>query len=173
MKQSCLLTTLTTILSFFQVYSGEIAIAQTVQQTNNDSINISVSDIIGISPFIQQVTGGKFPTGGTSLDSATKPTINNVITKTINHLWELQIPLPITNSNLQVQYNLSSLDHSTVSNSKIIVEEIQSMGLTTVSEDTTAGTKIITDDVKFTFDVSNIKASGDYTGNLQVDITGI
>jgi hypothetical protein len=172
MKQYCLLATLTTLLSLFHTYSGEIAIAQTVQQTNNDAIDISAADIIGSSPFLQQVPNGQFPAGGASLDDAPKPTINTAIKKTVNHLWEVQIPSSISNSSLTVTYQLSSLDHPTISDSKIIVSQIQSIsGLQTISDDTV--NKIISDNIEFTFDVSNVKASGTYTGNLVVDITGI
>ncbi len=169
MKRQFLISTLTSLLCLFQINNGEIVLAQSApQQDNTELIDISSTDIIGSSQLIQRVPNGQFP-GGSSLDTAPKPTINTEVTKTINNLWKMQVPPGTSENDLTVQYELNSLNHPTVSNSKIRVSQIESVNLRVIQDSTT----VITDDVKFTFDLSEIKASGTYSGDLRITVTGI
>jgi hypothetical protein len=171
MKQQFLLGTLTTLLCLFQITNLETVFAQGMpQQDNTEQIDISLTDIIGSNQLVRLVPNEQFP-GGQLLDTVAKPTINTQVTKTINNLWKMGVTPGTSENDLTVQYELDSLNHLTVSNSKIIVRQIDSVNLRTITD--AIETTVVTDDVKFTFDLSGIKASGTYSGDLRITVTQI
>lgn len=161
-----LISTLTTLLSLLQITNFEKVLAQApLEQDNTEPIDITSADIIGSPyPLIQRVSG-QFP-GGQSLDTVA----NTQVTKIIRNPWKMQVSPGASESDFTVQYKLESLNHSTVTNSKINVLQIDSINKRTIMNQQDE-TTVLTDDVQFTLDLSGIRTSGEYLGNLEVTVT--
>ena len=168
MKQQFLIGTLTTLLSLLRITNLEAVLAQSApQQDNTEAINITSADIIGsLNPLIQNVSG-QFP-GGQSLGN--KPTINTLVTKTITNPWKMEVSPGSSENDFTIEYRLESLNHPTVSNSKIKVLQIESINKRTEME-LPSETTVLTDDIQLTLDVSKIRASGEHLGTLEVTVT--
>jgi hypothetical protein len=108
-------------------------------------------------------------TDGTPLASSPTPTVKDRVSFRVDNLWELKVPQGSENG-LQVDYIYDSLHNTNVSQSEMPLEKIEKLDIST-KPSTESGYIIVTGGGIFTFDLSKIKASGNYLGNLQIKVT--
>ncbi|MEA5573895.1 hypothetical protein [Calothrix sp. UHCC 0171] len=106
---------------------------------------------------------------GTPLQSSPIPVINQIITFRVENLWELKIP-ENNQAGLTVDYIYDKLQSANVGTSEIQLVAIDGQTISTRSS-SQEGYIIVTGGGTLKFDVSNIKASGNYLGNLQIRVT--
>jgi hypothetical protein len=123
---------------------------------------------IKIDDITQQDTKIIVPSG-TSLESSPTPAVNQEISFSIPDLWELKVPKGSDNG-LEVEY--TTIDNPNVAGSEMQIVKIEKLAITTrESISDSANSIIVTGGGKVTFNLSNIKASGNYLGNLQIKVT--
>ena len=106
---------------------------------------------------------------GTPLESSAIPPITQEVSFTINNLWELKVPKGAENG-LKVEYTYGKLQNPSVNGSEMQLLNIED-GNRTTRESAQEGYSIVTGGATLKFDLSNIKASGKYLGNLQIEVT--
>jgi hypothetical protein len=104
---------------------------------------------------------------GTPLESSTILPINQEVSFTIDNLWELKVPKGGENG-LNVEY--SNLQNPNLNSSEMQLSIIKKAEITT-RDSTEEGYYIVTGGATLKFNLSTIKASGNYLGNLRVEVT--
>jgi hypothetical protein len=122
---------------------------------------------IEISQIVSNTNTKLIVPDGTPLDSSPTPIVNSDVSFKIDNLWELKVPLG-SQGNLQVEYN--TLQKPNLTGSEMLVN-IQKLITTRESTSDPTNFIIVRGGVTITFNLSNIKVSGNYLGNLQIEVT--
>lgn len=138
---------------------------------NTDALPIivNVSDIDSQNT-VQKVGEGSLPNPtpltGSSFTDPTKQ-----IPKTINHLWQMEVP-SISANNFTATYQCinNNFNHSSQPSSSIQSVSIESTEIIVVGTGSTQDKSIIQGGAKFTFDLTNTKASGNYSCDLEINV---
>jgi hypothetical protein len=177
MKRQFCIGIATYILCLFQLGNIGIANAQTqcanvnitngCLKINNNSLQILLQDIVPSQETVQQVSNGNIQGSSLPTLAGTPPTVNTQISRTINNLWEIEVSEGSQND-VVVQYSYGTFYGQ--SNSVIqILSVIPTEPIVTPSS--TPGKVIVQGGAIFNFNFSNTKASGNYSGNLNIKIT--
>jgi hypothetical protein len=126
---------------------SEIESQNTVQKVGEGSL-----------PNLQPLTGSSFAPPNTE------------IIRTTDHLWQLEVEEGSEN-NFTADYVCSNFTHPAQNSPSIETVSIQSTGITPVGPSSSnPGKVVIQGAAKFTFDLSNTKASGNYSCDLQINV---
>lgn len=133
------------------------------------AIIVNVSEIDSQNT-VQKVGEGSLtnlqPLDGSSFNAPTKQ-----ITKTIDHLWQLEVP-SINAEDFTATYQCIGglYNHSTQTSSSIQSVSVEFTKIDVVGTGSTSDKSIIQGGAKFTFDLSNTKASGNHKCDLEIKI---
>lgn len=178
MKRQFYLGIAASILCLSQLTNIDTAQAQLNCQNVTDGclkINpTALPIIVNISDIDSQNTVQKVGEGNlTTLEPLTGSSFtppNKQITKTIDHLWQLEVPSGSEN-NFTANYGCSNFTHPGQSSPSIETVSIQSTGITPIGPSSlNAGQVVIQGGATFTFDLTNTKASGNHSCNLQISV---
>lgn len=137
---------------------------------NNNALTILLQDIVTDQATVQQNSDATINIKSSSLQSQprSQPTVNPYISRTINNLWQLEVPKG-TEQHLNVTYEYVNLSNQ--SNSVIQVQSIAPTDISVIGTGSTSDKVIVQGGAKFNFNLSSIKASGNYLGNLIIKVT--
>ncbi|MBE9006625.1 hypothetical protein IQ259_16520 [Fortiea sp. LEGE XX443] len=116
---------------------------------------------------VGQLTGLTGSSLTPSLDKGSLLTAPKEIIRELKDLWQLEVP---STSNFTANYQCSNLTHSSQTSSSIQVLNIEPTPITVVGPGSAPDTSIIEGGATFTFDLSNTKASGNHSCNLQINV---
>lgn len=174
MKRQFCYGTAVSMLCLFQVSHIGIARAECANvadgclKVNSESLQIMFQQI----EIVPQGQSVQLVPDGTPLGTLPPPPVNTQISRTINDLWQLEVPDGSQN-NLTVDYHYGNLNHSSQGNSVIQLQSIDSIPPTVLGPSSiNPGKVVVQGGATFHFNVSNLKASGSYSGNLQITVTG-
>jgi hypothetical protein len=147
------------------------SVADSCLKINTEALQmvVNVSDIDS-QTTVQKVGKGSLPNlqplDGSSFLAPTKQ-----ITKTIDHLWQLEVPSSSANNFIATYQCINDIyNHSTQSSSSIQSVKVELTEITVVVPDSAPGKSIIQGGAKFIFDLSNTKAAGNHQCDLQINV---
>jgi hypothetical protein len=136
---------------------------------NNNALTILLQDIVSSPETVQQTSDANINIQSSSLPtlSGTPPTVETHISRTIKNLWQLEVPSGSEN-NLVITYQYGNLSHQ---NSSVIqVQSVTPTDISVVGQGSTSDKVIVQGGATFNLILSNIKASGNYSGDLIIKV---
>ncbi|HEY9799841.1 MAG TPA: hypothetical protein V6D25_05730 [Leptolyngbyaceae cyanobacterium] len=172
MKRQFCIGTAATMLCLSQLSNIGVAkalptctdVSQGCLKINLEALQIPFKDIVPDGQNVQLVRDGS------KLGASDLPTISKQINQRIENLWELEVPQSSV-GNLDVKYHYNDLSHSLPNSPAIKLTSIVPIPPFKVRDGSKEGTVVVQGGAIFNFDLSNIKASGNYFGNLQIRVT--
>lgn len=174
MKRQFCIGTAATMLCLSQLSNMGIAkaiptctdVSQGCLKINLEALQVTFQEIVPDGQSVQLVPYGS------PLDSSPPPNINTQISRTIDDLWQLEVPQNSEN-NLVVNYQYEDPSNSSGSGSKVRLQNIDKLPIRVIGQSSTnPGKVIVQGGATFNFSLSDIKSSGNYRGNLQITVTG-
>ena len=174
MKRQFCIGTAATMLCLSQLSNMGIAkalptctdVSQGCLKINLDALQVTFQEIVPDGQTVQLVRDGS------PLGSSPPPNINTQISRTVEDLWQLEIPQNSTD-NVQVDYQYEDPSNSSRSGAKVKLQNIQKLPIRVIGPSSiNPGKVIVQGGATFNFSLSDIKSSGNYRGNLQITVTG-
>ncbi len=175
MKQYFFIGTVATLLCLYQLCNIDIAYANDCTNVADGCIKINKESLRDIFTFkLSDIVPSNqtllIVPNGNPFDASSTPAVNQNIDRTVENLWELEVESGSEND-LQVEYEYEKLTHSSLNTSEIQLENIEEISPTVLRQGSTPDKVVVGGGAIFQFNLSNIKASGRYLGNLVIKVT--
>ncbi len=175
MKQQFFIGTAATLLCLYQLSNIDIAYANECTNLADGCLKINkelLRDILTfkVSDILPSNQTRLIVPSGNSLEASSTPTVNQKVSRRVDNLWELEVERGSEND-LEVEYEYEKLTHSALNTSEIQLESVEKINPTFLRDGSTPDKVVVGGGAVFHFNLSNIKASGKYSGNLVIKVT--